>query len=175
MGAESFVKKWKYGIIVGCIVVSAVIITGVFIVQNQNNEVPIFSTTEYNVESYPYYFRTAFEVPNHPGMDAHPRIKLVCNGLSSTEYTWFAFVIYEGSSISILDTYHDPDNSTVNWMMGEEGLTLRASGATTQTSYDEVIDFITLAPGNYVWVHYISSPVNVTAAVLSMSVSIVYR
>lgn len=174
MGAEGFVKKRKYEIIIGCIIISAVIIGAVFIVQAQNQEVPVFSYTEYNVKSYPYYFRTPFEVLDHPDLDAHLRVKMVCKGLSSTEGTWLNFVIYTGGNVSILDTYRDPDNATVNWFMREDGLTLLASSSTIRTSYDEVKDFI-LSPGKYVWVHYITSPVNVTASMFSVSVSIVYR
>ena len=178
MGAEGFVKKRKYEIIIGCVIVSAVIIGAVFIVQVQNQRIPIFSYTEYNFKSYPYYFRTPFEVPDHSGLNAYLRVKMVCKGLSSLEGTWINFMVYRGGNVSILDTYHDPDNSTVNWLMSEEGLSFLASvetGAMFRTSYDEVIDDITLAPGNYVCVHYITSPVNVTASMFSMSVSIVYR
>jgi len=96
-----------------------------------------------------------------------------CQGLSSTEGTWLNYRIYLGN-VSILDTYHDPENSTVDWLMSEDGLTLRVSGATVQTSFNEVTDFI-LAPGEYVWVHYITSQVTVTADVFSVTLSIVYR
>ena len=174
MGAEGFVKKRKYEIIIGCIIISAVIIGAVFIVQTQNQGVPVFSYTEYNVKSYPYYFRTPFEVPDHPGLDAHLRIRMVCRGLSSTEGTWLNYIIYEGSNVSILDTYRDPENATVNWLMHEAGLILRISASTIRISFDEVTDFF-LAPGNYVWVHFITSPVNATASMFSVGVSIVYR
>ncbi len=173
MGAESFDRKTKNRIIIGCVFVIAVIITAVFIVQTQNQEVPVFSNTEYNVRSYPYYFRAAFEVSDHSSLDAHLRIKMECQGLSSTEGTWLNYRIYLGN-VSILDTYHDPENSTVDWLMSEDGLTLRVSGATVQTSFNEVTDFI-LAPGEYVWVHYITSQVTVTADVFSVTLSIVYR
>jgi hypothetical protein len=174
MGAEGFIKKRKYEIIIGCVIVSAVVIGAVFIVQMQNHVVPVFSYTEYNVKSYPYYFRTPFEVLDHPGLDAHLQVKMVCRGLSSTEDTWLNYIVYAGSNVSVLDTYRDPDNATVNWLMREAGLTLRFSASTIRISSDEVTDLI-LAPGNYVWVHFITSPVNATASMFSVSVSIAYR
>jgi len=173
MGVERFDKKMKYRIIFGCIFVVAVIITAVFIVQTQSQEIPVFSNTEYNVRSYPYYFRVAFEVEDHPSLDAYLRIKMECQGLSSTEDTWLNYRIYRGD-VSILDTYHNPENSTVNWLMGEEGLALRHSSSTIRTSFSEVTDFI-LTPGEYVWVHYIISPANVTASVFSVTLSILYQ
>jgi hypothetical protein len=173
MGAKRFDKNTRYRIVIGCIFVITIIATAVLVIQTQNQEVSVFSISEYNVRSYPYYFRTTFQVPEHPSLDAYLRIQMNCQGLSDIEGTWLHFRIYRGN-ISILDTYHDPENSTVNWLMGEDGLTLRHSAATIRTLFDEVQDFI-LTPGEYVWVHYITSPGNVTARMFSVALSIVYH
>jgi len=146
--------------------------TAVLIVQTQSQEDPVFSITEYNVTLYPHYFRTTFEVQDHPGLDAYLRIQMQCQELVETEGTWFNFMIFRGN-VSVLDTYHDPDNSTVRWFMSEDGLELRYSGATVRTPYNEVKDAI-LAPGEYVWVHYLTSLENITAR-MSVALSIVYR
>jgi hypothetical protein len=170
MGVVGLVRK-KYRIIIGCVIVIGIIITAVLIVQTQNQEVPIFSSKEYNVRLYPYYFRTAFEVSDHPALEAYLRIQMECQDLSNVDGTWFNFMLFRGN-VSVLDTYHDPDNSTVRWLMSEDGLALRHSGGTVITPYDEVKDSI-LIPGEYVWVHFTSLE-NITARVLSVTLSIVY-
>ncbi|MBN2230134.1 MAG: hypothetical protein JW779_11150 [Candidatus Thorarchaeota archaeon] len=174
MGDASFDKKVRYRALIGSIFVIIIVIFAVGIVQSQRQETLVFSYTEYNVKSYPYYFRASFEVKEHPSLDAYLRVQMICQGLSSTEDVLLNYILYTGGNVSILDFYHDPRNATVNWLMSEEGLSIRHGAGTIQTFFDEIQNY-SLTPGGYVWVHYISAPVSLTALVFSVTLSIVYK
>jgi hypothetical protein len=176
MGRGSM-NRSKYGqIALGVTAVISLIIAGVAVSQLQQNGTPIFSRTEYDVSSYPYYYWTSFVVEGHPNVDAYLRVQFRCQGLSSIESAWFSYMLFAGNS-SVLYVYHDPDNSTLRWEMEEHGLFLRFSSSTNlafQTSSDEILDFI-IEPGEYAWVHFLESSDHITAVSVSVTVSIVYK
>ncbi|TFG28668.1 hypothetical protein EU527_16950 [Candidatus Thorarchaeota archaeon] len=128
------------------------------------------------MQSYPHYFRTSFVVEEHPNLHAYLRVQFRCQGLSSIEGVWFSYMIFTGD-VSVLDSYRDPNNSTVLWEMSEDGLSLRYGSSTNleiQSSSDEILDFI-VEPGEYVWVHFMESAEEVNVSAVSVTLSILYK
>lgn len=148
---------------------------GVNVTQPQQQGTILFSNTENDVRSYPHYFRTFFIVEDNSNLNTRLRVKFDCQGLSSTTDAWFSYRLFFGN-VSVFDVFHDPDNATVRWEMSEHGLLLRFSSSTNLAfglTSDEIPDF-TLAPGQYVWTHYIKSSSHITADTASVTVLLVH-